>query len=224
MKHASSTHEPYKITLRAMLLVAALLVVSCNESTEPYPDLVTEFADIRTGANGMFLSLTTDDGTCYSITNTNIKPHRPDTTYRAVAGFVPDASAANPRAHIYTLAGAQVLADSTTILRHDPTGIESMWHEGQYINMQLTARTQGGLHLWGYAVDSVQQAGEKGRTHAHHHLSIHHNQGRDPMSYSQTYYCSIHIPTIPYYIIGDTISVSVHTFSGVREWTFLHSQ
>ena len=224
MKHASSTHEPFKITFRAMLLVAALLVVSCTKKSEPYPDLVTEFADIRTGANGMFLSMTTDDGTCYRITNTNIKPHRPDPTYRAVAGFVPDAATANPRAQIYTLTGAQVLADSTGTLRHDPTGIESMWQEGPYINMHLVARTQGGQHLWGYATDSVQHAGTDGRTHAHHHLSIHHNQGQDPMSYSQTYYCSIHIPAIPHYIAGDTISVSVHTFNGVREWTFLHSQ
>lgn len=207
-----------------MLLMVALLIVSCTEKAEPYPNIVTEFADIRTGVDGMFIDMTTDDGTRYSIINTNIKPHRPDTTYRAVVGFVPNGNSANLQAQIYTLAGALLLADSTATLRHDPTGIESMWHEGQYINMQLTARTQGGVHLWGYAVDSLQQAGQGGRTHAHHHLSIHHNQGRDPMSYSQTYYCSIHIPTIPYYIIGDTISVSVHTFSGVREWTFLHSQ
>lgn len=209
-----------KITFRAMLLVAALLVVSCNESTEPYPDIVTEFADIRTDADGMFREMTTDNGTRYSITNTNIKPHRPDTTYRAVVGFVPEAEASRPQAHIYSLTDALALSDSTAILRHDPTDIESMWQEGRYINMQLTAKTQGGIHHWGYAIDSVRQAGEDGRMHAHYHLSIHHNQGQDPMSYSQTYYCSIHAPSIPYYNIGDTISISVHAFNAVREWTF----
>lgn len=203
-----------------MLLLLALLLFSCSEKQEPYPDLITEFVDMRTDADGMFVDMTTDDGTCYSIMNTNIKPHRPDTTYRVVAGFVPELDAVSPKALVYSLVGAQILADSTAILRHDPTGIESMWQEGRYINMQLTAKTQGGLHHWGYATDSVQQAGEYNRVHAHHHLSIHHNQGQDPMSYSQTYYSSILIPSIPYYRIGDTISVSVHTQKGLRRWTF----
>ena len=224
MRHAFSTHESFKITLRAMLLMVALLIVSCTEKAEPYPNIVTEFADIRTGVDGMFIDMTTDDGTRYSITNTNIKPHRPDTTYRAVVGFVPSGNSANLQAQIYTLAGALLLADSTATLRHDPTGIEGMWQEGCHINMQLTAKTQGGLHHWGYATDSVQLAGENNRAYAHHHLSIHHNQGQDPMSYSQTYYCSIHVPSIPYYNIDDTISVSVHTLKGVWQRTFVCSR
>ena len=171
MRHALSTHESFKITLRAMLLMAALLIVSCTEEAEPYPELVTEFADIRTDADGMFIDMTTDDGTCYSITNTNIQPHRPDTTYRAVVGFVSNGSSTEPHSQIYTLTGAQVLADSTAILRHDPTGIESMWMEGRYVNMQLTAKTQGGRHTWGYAIDFIEEAGEKGRAHTHYHLS-----------------------------------------------------
>ena len=220
MRHALSTHESFKITLRAMLLMAALLIVSCTEEAEPYPDLVTEFADIRTDADGMFIDMTTDDGTCYSITNTNIQPHRPDTTYRAVAGFVSNGSSTEPYAQIYTLTGAQVLADSTTILRHDPTGIESMWMEGRYVNMQLTAKTQGGRHTWGYAIDFIEKGGEKGRAHTHYHLSLHHNQGNDPTSYSQTHYCSILTTQLPQYENTDTITVSVHTFKGIKSWTF----
>ncbi|MBR5575820.1 MAG: NigD-like N-terminal domain-containing protein [Bacteroidaceae bacterium] len=220
MRHALSTHESFKITLRAMLLMAALLIVSCTEEAEPYPDLVTEFADIRTDADGMFIDITTDDGTCYSITNTNIQPHRPDTTYRAVAGFVSNGSSTEPHAQIYTLTGAQVLADSTAILRQDPTGVESMWHEGQHINMQLTAKTHGGRHTWGYAIDFIEEGGKKERAHAHYHLSLHHNQGDDPTSYSQTYYCSIHTTQLPQYKNTDTITVSVHTFKGIKSWTF----
>ena len=220
MRHALSTHESFKITLRAMLLMAALLIISCTKEAEPYPDLVTEFADIRTDADGMFIDMTTDDGICYSITNTNIQPHRPDTTYRAVAGFVSNGSSTEPHAQIYTLTGAQVLADSTAILRQDPTGVESMWHEGQHINMQLTAKTHGGRHTWGYAIDFIEEGGKKERAHAHYHLSLHHNQGDDPTSYSQTYYCSIHTTQLPQYKNTDTITVSVHTFKGIKSWTF----
>lgn len=220
MKHASLTHKSFKITSRAMLLIAALLLVSCTKNSEPYPDLVTEFADIRTGADGMFTDMTTDDGTCYSITNTNIQPHRPDTTYRAIVGFVPIANSYSPQVQIYTLHGAQLLADSTAILRQDPTGIESMWHEGQHINMQLTAKTHGGRHTWGYAIDFIEEGGKKERAHAHYHLSLHHNQGDDPTSYSQTYYCSIHTTQLPLYKNTDTITVSVHTFQGIKSWRF----
>lgn len=206
--------------LRSFVLLCAILLGACAEKQEPYPDLVTEFADIHTDANGLFQSMTTDDGAIFGITNTNIKPHHPNAIYRAVVGFVPKISGGSSEAEIYTLTGAYVLEDSTTIVRHDPTGIESMWKKGAYINMQLTAKTQGGTHLWGYAIDSIQGTGENGRVHSHFHLSIHHNQGNDPLSYSQTYYCSIPISKIEAYKPNDTVSVSVHTFDGIKKWMF----
>lgn len=213
-----------KLAKKAMLLsLVALLPLACSENQEPYPDLLTEFADIRTNAYGIMTEMTTDDGTRYGITNTNIRPHRPDTTYRVVVGYVP--SKTSPvTAHIYSLEGGQILSDSATVLRHDPTDIESMWKHGKYINMHLTAKTQGGRHYWGYAVDSVQQAGERGRTNSHHFLSLHHNQGADPISYSQTYYCSILTSAIPEYQGGDTITVTVHTFQGEKAWKFSPNQ
>lgn len=204
----------------SVFTLAIFLIGACSEKQEPYPDLVTEFADIRTGTSGLFVDMTTDDGTLFAITNTNIKPHRPDTTYRAIVGYVPTEGSSCPEAYIYTLTGARVLEDSTSVLRHDPTGIESMWKHGKYINMQLTAKGQGGVHHWGYAVDSVQYSGEQGRAHSHHYLSIHHNQGQDPLYYSQTYYCSIAYSSLPGFSAADTVSVSVNTFRGVKTWIF----
>ena len=220
MKHASSTHESFKITFRAMLLMAALLLVSCAEESEPYPNLVTEFADIHTGANGMFVSMTTDDGATFSITNTNTKPHHPNATYRALIGFVPDNSEKLPKATIYTLESVHVLADSTSTRMHNPISVESMWQKGRYINMHLSAKTHGGKHGWGYAIDFIEKAGEGDRTHAHYHLTLHHNQGNDPLSYSETHYCSIITSKLPEYEYTDTITVSVHTFNGIKSWKF----
>lgn len=206
---------------RSFLLPCTILfLAACAENQEPYPDLVTEFANIHTDVNGIFRNMTTDDGSSFSITNTNIKPHHPNATYRVVVGFVPNTSGMRIEAEIYTLTGVYVLADSTTIVRHDPTGIESMWKKAEYINMQLTAKTQGGTHLWGYAIDSIQGTGEHGRTHSHIHMSIHHNQNNNPLSYSQTYYCSIPISKIESYQPNDTITVSVHTFEGMKKWMF----
>ena len=215
-------HHRMPRLLRSFVLPCAMLFSgACAEKQEPYPNLVTEFANIRTDANGIFRNMTIDDGSNFSITNTNIKPHHPNATYRVVVGFVPNTSGNRPEAEIYTLTGAHVLADSTTIVRHDPTSIESIWKKGEYINMQMTAKTQGGTHLWGYAIDSTQGTGENGRTHSHIHLSIHHNQGNDPLSYSQTYYCSIPISKIETYQPNDTITISVHTFEGIKKWMFL---
>lgn len=205
-------------------VAVASLLVACAEEREPYPDIITEMADIHTDHTGRLCDMLTDDGRHYAISNTNIALHRPDTVYRAVAGFVPEqatASSSPLSARIYALTAAQVLADSTAVVRHDPTGIESMWAEGSYINMQLTAKSQGGIHRWGYAVDSWVMAGIDGRRSARHYLSVHHVQGTDPQSYSTTWYCSIAVPAIPQYQAGDTVTVTVHTFTGAKSWTFL---
>lgn len=202
--------------------VSAMFLVACSEKNEPYPDIVTEFADISTDHTGRLCDILTDNGVRYAITNTNIRPHRPDTVYRAVVGFVPEISTTPSYvgAQVYSLIGACVLGDSTGIVCHDPTGIESMWTAGSYVNMQLTAKSQGGLQYWGYAVDSLEMAGTAGRQYSCHYLSVHHVQGADPLSYSRTYYCSILIPAIPQYHSGDTVNVTVHTFGGRKSWMF----
>jgi hypothetical protein len=220
MNRFSSARKYFKITLRTMLLIAALSLVSCEEDTEPYPNLITKFADIHTGPDGMFTSMTTDNGANFSITNTNTKPHHPNASYRALIGFVAESTGNHPKATIYTLESVQVLADSTATLRQDPTGIESMWHEGRYINMQLTAKTHGGKHTWGYAIDFIEEASNNGREHAHYHLSLHHNQGNDPQAYSAPHYCSIITSRLPQYQNTDTITVSVQTFQGTKSWKF----
>lgn len=220
---ASRLHRYWCRLVPAVLAMAVMPSLwSCSGEQAPYPDLVTEMADIQTDHAGRLRDIIIDDGTRYAITNTDIRPHRPDTVYRAVVGFVPEAPSASamPGARIYTLTGACVLADSTTVARHDPTGIESMWAAGSYINMQLTAKSQGGLHYWGYAVDSLAMADGTYRRHACHYLSVHHVQGADPLSYSATYYCSIAVPAIPDYHSGDTVTVTIHTFGGPKVWTF----
>lgn len=216
-----SAHHPWKIVYKMLILLSGVLLpYACTEKEESYPNLITEFADLQTDYYGVFLNMTTDDGSCYLITNTNIQPHHPNTVYRAIVGYVPTTKSTHLEALIYTLTGARILADSTTTPQHDPIGIESMWQEGKYINMQLTAKTQGGHHYWGYVTDSIKHIGKEGRKNAHFHLSLHHNQRKDPLSYSQTYYSSILTSAIPQYQETDTITVAVHTFNGIKKWMF----
>lgn len=208
----------HRIPKIALILI---LLTSCSEEQEMYPSITTDIADIRTDYLGTMTEMITDDGRHLIITNTDIQPHRPDTTYRAVVGYtMEEQTEAGGRILIHSLEGARVLADSTSLVRHDATGIESMWAQGAYINMQLTALIQEGRHTWGFAVDSVWLAEETGHMHTHHHLSIHHNQGQDPLYFSQTYYRSIKKTDIAGFCPGDTVSVAVHTFKGVMKWTF----
>lgn len=217
MTHLTHHKGKHHLVKGMLAFVCSIALMACSSNdTEPYPNLLTEFADIRTDAQGMFIDFTTDNGNSYQVLNTNIMPHQADTTYRAIVGFVPKSANQPLSAQIYTLIGARVLGDSTACLLHHPTGIESMWKRGKYINMQLTAKSQSGIQHWGYAIDSVHAIGHK----AHHHLSIHHNQANDPLSYSQTYYASILLEDIPNYQDGDTITVGVHTFNGVKTWQF----
>lgn len=217
MTHLTNHKGKHHLSKGVLAFVCSMALMACSsDNTEPYPNLLTEFADIHTDAQGMFIDFTTDNGNTYQVLNTNIKPHQADTTYRAIVGFVSERDDQPLSAHIYTLTGAMVLSDSTSCLLHHPTNIESMWKRGQYINMQLTAKGQSGIQHWGYAIDSVQTIGQK----AHHHLSIHHNQAHDPLAYSQTYYASILPSSITNYLDGDTITVAVHTFDGIKKWQF----
>ncbi len=209
-------------TRALMLGVFVLLLVACAEDAESYPDLLTEMADINSDHAGRLNVFVTDGGRKFYISNTNISLHRPDTVYRAVVGYVPthDAASSSWKATIYTLQGVQLLCDSTAVVRHDPTRVESMWQTERYINMQLAPLTQGGTHHWGYAVDTLLESGVAGRQHAHHHLSLHHNQCGDPLSFSETHYCSILLSSLPHYQTGDTVSVRVHTFDMEKVWAF----
>ena len=210
----------YRAARILAVCLTALSAISCDKKGEVYPSMITKFGDIRTNADGVLTDMTIDNGETFLITNTNIKPHRPDTSYRAIIGYVTKSNGTCKEAYIHSLTGAITLADSSAQALHHPTGIESMWMEGKYINMQLSAKSQGGRHYWGYCIDRIEQSGENNRQYAHHHLSIHHNQGNDPLSYTETYYCSILLPSLPDFKQGDTISICVNTFKGMKTWKF----
>lgn len=186
-----------------------LCLLGCNEKGEMYPSIITEFANLKADKDGVASSLTLDDGTSYGISNP-VRNLTEDATYRVVCGFVPKGSVAD----IYTLTGAQILRDSTEIAHNDPTNIVSAWCSGKYVNMQLAPKGAGGKHYWGYAVDSV--------TTNHIHLSLHHNQNGDPASYSSTVYASLILDAIEGINEGDTITMSVNTFKGKKEWKVMY--
>jgi hypothetical protein len=200
---------------KVLLLLLTACLASCkddgDDSSDFYPNVVTEFAMIRTDDAGTMIELTTDDDRTYTLSNPQ-SGYDKSVKYRAVCGFVPDGQTAT----LYHATGAYLLRDSTErAYEPDALGVVSVWCSGRYINMQFSPLTQGGTQYWGYRLDSI-----RGRMT---HLSLHHRQNGDPLSYTQTVYASLPIDSLKTVRKGDSISLHFKTFNGKRVWKFRKS-
>ena len=117
------------------------------------------------------------------------------------------------KATLHNATGAYLLRDST-LLPHQPDSLKvvSVWQSGHFINMQLSPLTQGGVQYWGYRCDSVRSK--------MYHLSLHHRQNGDPLSYTQTVYASLPIDSLKSIAPGDSFALHIATFQGDRVWKF----
>ena len=195
-----------------VLLIMIVCLASCksdgDDASDFYPNVVTEFATVQTDAEGTMTQFTTDDERTYTISNPQ-KGYSKNARYRSVCGYVADGQAAT----LYSLTGAYMLHDSTELAYEpDPIKVTSVWKSGRYINMHLSPLTQGGTQYWGFRVDEV-----KGRTT---HVTLHHRQNNDPLSYTQTVYASLHVDSLKTVPVGDSIALHIKTFQGDRVWAF----
>ena len=196
------------------LLLLLLFLASCkgsDDSSDFYPNIITEFAMIQTDDAGRLAELTTDDERTYTIANPQ-DGYKKNVRYRVVCGFVPDGETAT----LYHATGAYLLRDSTQLAYEpDPIKVTSVWQSGRYINMHLSPLTQGGTQYWGYRIDSIS-----GNTT---HISLHHRQNGDPLSYTQTVYASIAVDSLETVSVGDNLSLHIKTFKDEQVWTFKKS-
>ena len=197
--------------VKYILLFAVCLLFSCkggDDTSDVYPNVVTEFAVIRTNDAGTMVEFTTDDGRTYAISNPQ-EGFKKNFMYRAVCGYVPDAQ----KAFLHHATEAYLLHDSTALaISPDPIKVTSVWQSGRYINMHLTPLTQGGRQYWGYRIDNVS-----GKTT---HISLHHRQNGDPLSYTTTVYASLHVDSLTTIPAGDSLALHIKTFNGEQVWAF----
>ncbi len=180
---------------------------SCNEEEGVFPSLFTEFANLLTDHHGKVSYLVTDDGKSHAVLN-RIEGLSSDSTYRVFCDYTQEEQGIL----IYQLQSVNMLADSTTCAVHDPVNVNSVWKNGEYINMHLCPLTQGGHQYWGFAIDSIAPA--------HFFISLHHKQGTDPTSYTRSLYASIHLDALQNIQQGDSITFHINTFDGKRQWNF----
>ena len=193
------------------LLLLLLLLFSCkggDDNSDIYPNIVTEFAMIRTDADGTMTELTTDNGETYTLNNPQ-PGYSKEVLYRVVCGYVPDGQTAT----LYQVTGAYLLRDSTELAcEPDPIRVTSVWQSGRFINMHLSPLTGGGQQYWGFRIDDTS-----GRTT---HVSLHHRQNGDPLSYTEAVYASLSVDSLKAVPAGATVVLHINTFKGDQTWSF----
>ncbi len=203
-------HRVRKTSLVAILvcIISVIATGACSDDENGrVPSVVTEFANVRSDSVGQLYEFTTDGGKTFGIQN-KLTGYDSCRVYRTICGYVAEGNMAT----IYELQGVYVLRDSSAIARHDPTNVLSVWSTSRYLNMQLTPKTHGAHHGWGFAMDSLRPG--------HAYLSLHHNQYDDDTAYSTTIYASLPFDSIRGLQKGDSVSLSIHTFQGLKSFRF----
>lgn len=171
-----------------------------------------------TDENGVVRCLFPDSGGEYILTNprTGWVAHA---TYRLMCGYTVSGGDTHDAATLYSLRHVLVLRDSTEReQRSDPTRVQSVWRGKDYLNLMLTPLTQGGKQYWGYRVDSLRA--HYGTPHVY--LSVHHSQNGDVPAYTATEFASIPLMRVANLSPGDSVTVKVHTYEGVKAWAFAY--
>lgn len=215
----SNKHKEMSTKLASLLCLSLVLLCSCNnkedDNSSPYPSLITEFADLVTDEAGTALTFTNDKGTIYTLSNPQ-KGLIPSAIYRVVCGYeIKDFH--NHVAQLYTIEAVKLLKEKNDI-RCDELKVTSIWKEGEYINLNLTPRTQGGEQEWGFHIDNKETRNGINIFH----LSLYHHQQDDPLSYSTTVYASLYLPNITDIQKGDSIYFTATTFEGDKKWSFAY--
>lgn len=199
---------------------AMLLSLTGCDDDYTYPSLITEFADIYTNNDTTLTFIENDEGDTY-VTRTPLQGLDPRYFYRAVCGYeiTDDKLDTLPIVILYTLESVKLLHEDTLSMPTDPTNVTSVWRAGNYINLQLTPKTQGGTQTWNYRTDSIITDNKNHQ--ARHHITLVHDQNDDPLSYSTTVYASLYLPTSEINP-NDSIILTIQTFDEPQTWRFLY--
>lgn len=192
-----------------VFLMFFMCCVGCqDEDAEPYPSVVTEFAELHANEDGVIYQIRTDDGTVYSLTNV-LRGYRPSQIYRGVCGF----TIQEHDATLYQLTPVNMLHDSTSVAVYDPTDVVSIWRRGAYLNVHLRPKSGSDKpHYWGYSLDGSGSNCIR--------IRLHHAQNGDPAYYSRQEYASLYVPELENCHAEDTLQITVNTYEGWCMWSF----
>lgn len=207
MRRASSV-------LSALLL--PLLAAGCGGGQEEaYPPLVTDLADVRTGAGGTAESMTTDNGATYSVARRRVPTASPDTLLRLLCTYAlpPDAPGT---ADVYRMSSVisqrPAARDKFHELPRDPVRLYSAWSGSRYINacIGILTAANGTPHAFSFSEDSTTTTPDGQRVV---HVSLlHRRPAGDAENFTRKSYLSL--PIYPYSATADSVVLRIATYDG----------
>ena len=199
------------------LLLFVLALGACSsEDGEIYPSLITEMAMARGNSEGLLASFTTDSGHTYQTSN-KVSGLKNGELLRTLISYV---VAEDGKAQVYKAVAVPVLKDIADVETpvHDPTGVESCWLGGRFVNLHLLPKTQGGKQGWAFLRDSVSANTLGGCTF---HLSLYHSQLDDAEAYSNDFYACVALDSVATaFDAADSIVFTVVSYAGAQQWHF----
>ena len=219
-----------------LLPLTSYLLFSCTQDgyekgDGKYSNMRGDFVEAQVGAEKEIVFLTTDDGETLPLT----QPYsakwitRPDTVYRCML-YYNKVREANGLYAAEPISIGEVpcpiitpLAELETAMKTDPVKFESAWMSktGKYLNLSLVLMTgaqddEEAVHRLMIVQDTILTNPDATRTCL---LRLYHDQGGVPEYYSAHAYASIITSQIP----ADSVRISINTYNGVVEKTFLLS-
>lgn len=173
--------------IRLLLLAAGLpvsAIVSCTDSEEPFPNVVTQMAEVSTEADGRLSRMLTDDGSSFRILN-ELYAGKTQATYRMLCNYVVEPEGAT----LMGTSGVWVLRPDEKPQKTLPLTIVSAWKSGRYANLHLQYMRKSARHTITLSQDSVAD----GITY----LTIHHPWVNDVQAWTVDDYASIPLDELP---------------------------
>ena len=217
-----------------LLPLTSYLLFSCthdgyDKGDGQYSNLRGDFVEAQVGAEKTIVSLTTDDGETLPLSTPYSAKWitRPDTVYRCML-YYNKVREANGQYVAEPISIGEVpcpiitpLAELETEMKTDPVKFESAWmsKNGRYLNLNLIVMTgtqdeEVTTQRLSIIQDTILTNPDATRTC---YLRLYHDQTGVPEYYSAHTYASIITSQIP----ADSVCLSINTYSGVVEKTFL---
>jgi hypothetical protein len=219
------TANRYTLTVLAMLALTACTTDSYDKGEGKYSLTQAEMVELSVDGKKQATAFVLDDDSHFTLTSpaTASWIQKADTTYRAILYFN---KLTETTAECVQMGAVPTLRPvehwKMKELPQDPVGFESAWlsKKGKYLNVGLLLKTgqvdgEDGIHTVGIAQDTILVNADNTRTAYYRFL---HAQGGVPEYYTNRRYISILIPSdTPL----DTIRLSIPTYDGIKERTFL---
>lgn len=212
------------------LLCLLLITGSCKEETYVYPNVITEFIDIKTDESGTITQLIADNGKHYRVQpREGLSGLQADTLYRTLSIYQfltentgqtePEVMLYSSRTVIspYPVKASEWKGDIHT----DPVDIQSIWLSGNYVNLIVDIKRKDQKHAFHFIEDSIATSSQGIRTL---YLRLYHNNNHDYEAFTDPTYLSV--PLNRYQNIlhsGDKIRFSLNTYQEgqtYREFTY----